>query len=214
MKVEIHPSFDAYDVNLPAGILLANRPVIISGKYRGTIPSPALAVTGWQANGVRWEKEISRTENDFRPSQLRMLKYYWVGEKINDLRFKKPKSRWVKEETDDDREMIALALQYGVLTELTSFLAIDNVVRFNVSSTTVFSVNQPLPLPEGVSDSATGDFWDVDATPEDPNAQPTGYPSSYNPRVPSFSFGAASSFGPTLPILVVLPLYLLISALL
>jgi Ca-activated chloride channel family protein len=42
----------------------------------------------------------------------------------------------------------ALGLKYGLLTSYTSFIAVDQVVRTQQAATTV---DQPLPLPEGVS---------------------------------------------------------------
>ncbi len=47
-----------------------------------------------------------------------------------------------------------LGLRYTILTSETSFIAIDSeIVNKGGSQTTV---NQPLPLPEGVSNSAVG----------------------------------------------------------
>ena len=52
-------------------------------------------------------------------------------------------------------------LRYGLLTDYTSFVAVDHVVR---NPTGVLrSVDQPQPLPEGVSELAVGE---VPSTPE------------------------------------------------
>jgi Ca-activated chloride channel family protein len=183
VAVEFSENFDVYDVYYPPGILLAERPIVISGKYRGSIPSPALKVVGREANGKKWSTELSRTSDfDYRQSTLRMLKYFWVGLKIDDIRYLTANSGYYH--SFDEKEMLALALKYQVMTEVTSFLAIDNKVRFDEADLPhLYAINQPLPLPLGVSDSATGNFWNGEA------ANPS---SSYSP--PSgYSFSDASS---------------------
>ena len=44
-------------------------------------------------------------------------------------------------------------MKYGLLTEYTSYLAVDDVVR---ATTPAQTVSQPLPLPAGVPQAATG----------------------------------------------------------
>ena len=62
------------------------------------------------------------------------------------------------------REAITtLGLQHSLLTQYTSFIAVDHVVR-NPDPATTASVNQPLPLPQGVSNNAVGAA--VPSTPE------------------------------------------------
>jgi Ca-activated chloride channel homolog len=56
-----------------------------------------------------------------------------------------------------------LGLRYGLLTQYTSFLAIDAVVR-NTQGGATPSVDQPLPLPQGVTNLAVG--AEVPGTPE------------------------------------------------
>ena len=57
-------------------------------------------------------------------------------------------------------EITSLGLSYGLLTRYTSFVAVQEVVRRTTESAD--DVDQPLPLPEGVSDLAVG----VTAGPE------------------------------------------------
>ena len=54
-------------------------------------------------------------------------------------------------------------MQYSLLTQYTSFIAVDQVVR-NVAPQNSTSVNQPSPLPQGVSNLAVG--AEVPSTPE------------------------------------------------
>jgi len=53
-------------------------------------------------------------------------------------------------------EVTQLGLNYNLLTAYTSFIAVDSEVRNRDGQST--TVNQPLPLPEGVSDYAVGSF--------------------------------------------------------
>ena len=51
-------------------------------------------------------------------------------------------------------EITALGLTYGLLTRYTSFIAVHEIVRRTVDGAE--DVDQPLPLPAGVSDRAVG----------------------------------------------------------
>jgi Ca-activated chloride channel family protein len=57
---------------------------------------------------------------------------------------------------DDSRvkEVTELGLKYNLMTEFTSFVAVDTVVRADGAKSR--TVRQPLPLPQGVSDMAVG----------------------------------------------------------
>jgi len=57
----------------------------------------------------------------------------------------------------------ALGLQYNLLTQYTSFIAVDHVVR-NPNPALSPSVKQPSPMPAGVSNLAIG--AEVPSTPE------------------------------------------------
>ena len=56
-----------------------------------------------------------------------------------------------------------LGLKYGLLTQYTSFLAVDQVVR-NSNPALAPTVTQPSPMPEGVGNLAIG--AEVPSTPE------------------------------------------------
>ena len=63
---------------------------------------------------------------------------------------------------DTQRDAITgLGLKYSLLTQYTSFIAVDHVVRISERST---AVDQPSPMPQGVSDAAIG--AEVPSTPE------------------------------------------------
>ena len=56
-------------------------------------------------------------------------------------------------DTANQAEVTKLGLQYHLLTKFTSFIAVSQVVRTTAGSV---DVDQPLPMPAGVSDEALG----------------------------------------------------------
>jgi Ca-activated chloride channel family protein len=141
-------SFGAYDVE-PAGIpdVLAERPVIVFGKYRGA-PEGRIKIRGI-AGSHDFEKQL--VVNDVKPlPDNAALRYLWARHRIallGDYEKLQPAGERVKEITH-------LGLTYNLLTAYTSFVAIDSVVRRQGGE--VITVQQPLPLPQGVSDLAVG----------------------------------------------------------
>ncbi|MBW1846813.1 MAG: AgmX/PglI C-terminal domain-containing protein, partial [Deltaproteobacteria bacterium] len=140
--------FKAYDVE-PISIpdVLADRPIIIFGKYRGK-PKGTIAVRG--ATGNRdFLKEI-KVKNVTPSKNNSALRYLWARHKIailSDYNRLKPNDERIKEVT-------SLGLTHNLLTAYTSFVAIDNQKRLHNGK--AVTVKQPLPLPEGVSDAAVG----------------------------------------------------------
>jgi hypothetical protein len=81
------------------------------------------------------------------------LEYLWARERIARL------SDYGRVGVDVKEEVIALGLRYNLVTEYTSFVAVDTIVRADGE---VVTVKQPLPLPQGAEDSALGDTTDVE----------------------------------------------------
>jgi len=139
---------DAYDVE-PAGIpdLFAQRPVIIFGKYRGK-PTGAIQITG-EAEGGRFTKILSLQDAVISEKNA-ALRYLWARHRITQL------ADMNKLDPGDERvkEVTGLGLTYNLLTDYTSFVAVDTVKRADGKHIT--TVKQPLPLPQGVSDYAVG----------------------------------------------------------
>jgi Ca-activated chloride channel homolog len=137
-----------YDVEPPAiPDLFANRPVIVFGKYTGK-PAGSITLTGKTGEQpYQYTIDVKNVRPDDSNSALR---YLWARHRIAVLADDNALS------PDDDRvkEVTRLGLTYNLLTEYTSFVAIDSLKRTNGSDTT--TVKQPLPLPEGVSDYAVG----------------------------------------------------------
>jgi len=137
--------FDAYEVEPPAlPDLFAERPLILFGKYRRA--EGKIRVAGRTPAGV-YEREfaVSPRLEDERNSALR---YLWAREKIARL------ADYGRVGEEVAEEVTGLGLKYSLMTDYTSFVAVDTVVR---ETGEVVTVKQPLPLPEGVSNLAVGD---------------------------------------------------------
>jgi len=144
-----YDKFDAYDVEpLSVPDVFSERPVIIFGKYRGT-PTGNITIKGMNGEG---EYENSLFASTAKSSESNIaLRYLWARERIRTL----SDYASVGNGSDEYRPaIIELGLKYNLLTAYTSFLAIDNDIRNKEGSSTI--INQPLPLPEGVSDCAVG----------------------------------------------------------
>jgi Ca-activated chloride channel family protein len=143
-----YEKFDAYDVEpLSVPDVFSERPVLIFGKYRGS-PSGSIVLKGMNGEG---KYETSLPVSTVKVSEDNVaLRYLWARERIRTLSDYASTGYGGNDEYKP--EIIELGLKYNLLTSYTSFIAIDNDIRNkNGNSTTV---NQPLPLPEGVSDMA------------------------------------------------------------
>ncbi|HQG64910.1 MAG: AgmX/PglI C-terminal domain-containing protein [Smithella sp.] len=140
--------FNAYDVEPPTvPDVLSDRPVLVFGKWRGERKG-TIKLTGFSGAG-RYSQRLY--VEDYQPAKNNeALKYLWARHRITIL------SDYNKLRNDEKRvkEVTDLGLQYNLLTAYTSFVAIDNEVR-NVNGKWT-TVQQPLPLPEGVSHYAVG----------------------------------------------------------
>jgi Ca-activated chloride channel family protein len=138
--------FATYDVEpLAVPDLFAERPLVVFGKWRGK-PAGTLRVTGQGGEGS-YEKVFAVSEA--KPSaDLQALRYLWARERVKRL------SDYGADDGDATRQTVtALGLEYELLTAYTSFVAVHEVVR-NPDAAATPVVDQPLPLPEGVSDHA------------------------------------------------------------
>ena len=157
-RVRLHlDGFEAYEIE-PEHIpdVFAARPVIVFGKWRGERQG-LLTIEG-VAGGGTYRQHFSLTQVEPREENA-ALKYLWARSRIQTL------SDYNKLEPDDQRvkEATELGLRYNLLTQYTSFIAIDKVVR-NSQPQDQETVNQPSPMPEGLTDLAIGE--EVPSTPE------------------------------------------------
>ncbi len=139
---------DAYDVE-PKKVpdLFASRPIVVFGKWRGNAGG-SIEISGVTGRGAyRTAIPVIPGDSDASHSALRHL---WARTRIADL------SDFGPGAPDADRvaEITSLGLTYGLLTKYTSFIAVQEIVRRTSGSAD--DVDQPLPLPAGVSDRAVG----------------------------------------------------------
>ena len=145
IRVKFH-GFDAYEVEpISPPDLFAQRPLILFGKYRSA--HGKIEVSGKTASGP-YEKiiEVSPSREDEGNGAL---KYLWARERIARL------SDYGRVGVKVGEEVKNLGLTYHLMTQYTSFVAVDTIVR---DTGEIVTVKQPLPLPEGVSDYAVGNY--------------------------------------------------------
>jgi Ca-activated chloride channel family protein len=139
---------DTYDVE-PKKIpdLFARRPIVVFGKWRGSAAG-SIEISGKTGRGeYRTSIAVSPASADARHGALRQL---WARTRIADLSDFGPRA------PTEERiaEITSLGLTYRLLTRYTSFVAVQEIVRRTTEDAE--DVDQPLPLPAGVSDLAVG----------------------------------------------------------
>jgi Ca-activated chloride channel family protein len=140
--------FDAYDVH-PAHTpdLFAERPIVLFGKWRGPAAG-TFELTGKSGQG----DYVAHVDVDgIQPDDAnRALRYLWARSQIAEL------SDYGASHVDPERvkTITNLGLKYNLLTQYTSFIAVLESIR-NTGGPAQ-DVNQPLPLPLGVTDMAVG----------------------------------------------------------
>ncbi len=134
--------FETYDVapvTLPD--VFAERPVVLFGKWRGPARG-TITLSGVSGRGRFVDTiDVSKVRPDVAHGALAHL---WARARIAEL------SDF--EQGDANRQaVVELGLKYNLLTRFTSFVAVHQVVRTDRQAA---DVDQPLPLPAGVSDEA------------------------------------------------------------
>jgi Ca-activated chloride channel homolog len=150
--------FETYDVH-PAHFpdLLAQRPVILFGKWRGPV-NGTFELHGQTGRGDYVTRlDVAGSQPD---EANRALRYLWARSRIAEL--SDYGSRTLA--ADKVRDITSLGLKYSLLTQYTSFIAVLEQVRNPLGSAT--DVDQPLPLPLGVSDLAVGGGTENGTEPE------------------------------------------------
>jgi len=149
--------FDAYELDPPQiPDLFAQRPLVVIGKYRGA-PSGSIVLEGTSAGGT-WRRAIDVSNAKIAPaSGDAALRTLWARSRVATL------TDYQRLQPDDPTraEILRLGLAYGLLTDYTSFIAVDKVVR-NPGGQGV-DVDHPQPLPSGVEETALAA---VPSTPE------------------------------------------------
>ncbi len=143
-----YQGFDVYDVEPEAQPdLFAERPVVLFGKWRGT-KQGQIEVTGRTARGT-FVKVLDVKDSASRPEH-EALPQLWARTRIarlSDFNFR-------RNDEEARNEVTMLGLTYSLLTRYTSFIAVLEQVRNPSGQGT--DVDQPSPLPDGVSELAVG----------------------------------------------------------
>ena len=153
-----YDGFDVYDVE-PKSIpdVLAARPVVVFGKDQGERHG-TITLTGVGGQGPYTQRfDVARS---VPAAENRALPYLWARSRIANL------SDYGFGELDPAAKsaVTALGLRYSLLTPFTSFVAVSHTVRnFGAPAQ---NVDQPQPLPAGVSNSAVGEPMQTAAEPE------------------------------------------------
>ncbi|MEZ5564482.1 MAG: VIT domain-containing protein [Gammaproteobacteria bacterium] len=135
---------ELYDVEPAAHPdLLAERPVMILGKYRGAGVNATIELNGATGSGPEtWQFLLSAAGMDATLPQL------WARKRLEHLYV-------FPDAAEKSRvEILGLGLKYSLLTSATSFVAVDETIR--VPDGASRDVKQALPLPAGVSNLAVG----------------------------------------------------------
>jgi Ca-activated chloride channel family protein len=139
--------FEMYDVEPPSiPDVFADRPVVVFGKWRGKAAG-TVRVSGI-GGAAPYEQSLDVAEYDAAEENL-ALRYLWARSRVARL------SDYGWHNDGEKRlEVTTLGLTYELLTAYTSFIAVHEIVRNH--SGDARDVDQPLPLPAGVSDLAVG----------------------------------------------------------
>jgi Ca-activated chloride channel family protein len=142
--------FDAFDVEPAAQPdLFAERPVVLFGKWRGR-KQGQIEISGRTGSGT-FSKTFDVAGSASRPEHA-ALPQLWARSRIARL----SDFNFGGSDAESVREVTTLGLTYSLLTAHTSFIAVLEEVR-NPSGQ-ASDVDQPLPLPDGVSDLAVGNI--------------------------------------------------------
>lgn len=146
-------AFDGFEVSEvePSAVpdVLASRPVVIHGKWRGA-PRGTVTVSGVTGAG-RWSQTFDVSKVTPRPEH-EALRFLWARERVARL---SDYAAVATPSAEEVAEVTALGLRHGLLTKYTSFVAVLEQVR-NAGAAAV-DVEQPLPLPDGVGEAAVGE---------------------------------------------------------
>ncbi len=150
--------FDAYDTE-PSSVptLFASRPVVLFGKWRGE-PGGSIRISGKAGNEeYTQEIQVSGTEPS---AEHEAIRYLWARKKVEAL----TACGFATEDEETREEITAIGLAHSMVTPYTSFVAVLDEVRNPEGKS--MDVDQPSPLPQGVSGYAVGGYL-FGAEPED-----------------------------------------------
>lgn len=153
-------TMEAYDIE-PGTTpdMLAERPIIIFGKYKGTL-NGTVTLRGNTSQST-YEKSFDLSVIKPNPA-FAAIRYLWARERIKLLDYYTNQKQYYHAPLDNllKSDITALGLKYGLMSQYTSFIAIDEEFKIDKDGKSV-TVKQPLPLPQGVSNYAVGESVSV-----------------------------------------------------
>lgn len=147
------PVADVFPTHLPD--LFSGRPLVVSGRYTAAARG-AIHLRGKRA-GEDFIREIPINLNSSAASNNHILSSFWAQHKIDDLM----SQDWAGLQTGNIKpavqtEITQLGLSYKLMTQFTSFVAVEE--RVVTTNGTPKRVGVPVEMPEGVSyDGVFGD---------------------------------------------------------
>jgi Ca-activated chloride channel family protein len=135
--------YDLEPKNIP--LMLAERPIVVFGKYRSTSDQATFELQGQSASGAyQVAMPLAEAAHDQRAELLPIL---WARNRL--MRLADMAGNAMESNRD---EIVKLGLGYSLLTPYTAFIAVDDVVANATKQAK--NVQQSLPLPQGVSEYA------------------------------------------------------------
>ncbi|MCI8599263.1 MAG: VWA domain-containing protein [Lachnospiraceae bacterium] len=150
LLTDIQVTFDGLDVydtdmeKIPT--LFAARPITLYGKWKGN-PSGTIHITG-KRGGEDYTEDIPVSQENVSEKN-EAISYLWARNRVQMLT-----DYSMEEEEEVKAEVIALGLNYSMVTPYTSFVAVIDTVKNPEGDST--DVEQPQSLPLGVSSLAVG----------------------------------------------------------
>lgn len=141
MAFDVEPAADGdADVALRLPDLYAGRALAVLGRFTGT-PSGTLVLRGRSARGA-WQREISLDDVDVTRAENDVLEKLWARRRVQRL------AELGDDSDTTNKAILALGLQYRLLTSQTSFVVVDSDAKGAVASS---SIEQPTLLPAGMA---------------------------------------------------------------
>lgn len=160
---------DVYDVE-PVGIpdVFAQRPILIYGKYKGN-PRGTITVSGL-AGDTHYQQKFNIAKA--RREHNQALRYLWAR---NQIRYYDDYAQYYEGEVNgwydnygnhkrSDKQIkrvTELGLKYNLLTQYTSFLAVDEVVRTQPSQKEFMPTTKQVSAPDFTLDSSKAELSEV-----------------------------------------------------
>ncbi len=133
---------DVYPDPIPD--LYSAQPLILFARYE--VGGAAVVTLRGRIDGLPYEERISVSLPDWNPDNG-SLASVWAREKIKYLMLERLGGR----KASIEEEVTNLALEYNLMSQYTSFVAVDEVIPEGSDTTLPRTIAIPVPMPEGVS---------------------------------------------------------------